>query len=154
MTTATKQSPKKDLTRAEELMRIHAQSLANKKDLFDTIRNEMEAYDKNIKETAEELKQIGERNKAIFDEKGNLQLEHGYLHISNSVVVVQGRKFDLATFHAAHPELVDVELKRGEIKKLFQDKEGRKELISLGIQTDNEQTIQVKVGSATKEKKS
>ncbi len=143
--TTTKTTAKKDLKRAEELMRTMFQVAQNKKELTDRIKNELDAYNTQYKEAEKELIEIGERNKDEFDEKGNLVFDDGYLHITNSTVVVQGRNFDITTFNEAHPELMDIKLKTGEIKKAFLDKEFRKELIKLGVQVDNEQGMEVKL---------
>lgn len=124
-------------------MRAYAQSQANKKALMDTIKNELDAYAKNMKEAEAELLEIGARNRDEFDTDGNLVFDDGYLHIANSTVVITTRKFDLAEFYAAHPELVDVDLKKGAIKKAFIDKDQRKELMGFGVQTDNEEVMQV-----------
>ena len=141
--TITKPAVRKDLTRAEELMRTYAQSDANKKALMATIKNELDAYNDRMKAAEEELLQIGERNRDQFDTDGNLVFEDGYLHIVTTTDVVTTRKFDLATFHQSHPELLKVEFKKGEIKKAFLDKDQRKELMSFGVQTDNKEVMQV-----------
>lgn len=143
MKTITKSTQMKDVQRGEQLMSTLVQILANKKALQDSIKNELDAYNKNAKEIEEELLQIGERNKDMFNTDGNLVFDDGYLHITNSAVVVTSKKFDVGIFHEAHPELIKVELKKGDIKKAFQDKALRKELISLGVQIDNEQGMQV-----------
>lgn len=147
-TKTVKSNPKKDLNRAAQLMRTLSQASENKKRLLEKIKNELDAYDKNIKEATAELVEIGTRNKKAFDEKGNLNFEQGYLHITNNVVVVTSKKFDLETFHEAHPELMNIELRKGDIRKAFQDKDFRKELISLGVQVDNEQGMQVILNKA------
>lgn len=141
--TITKPAVRKDLTRAEELMRTYAQAQANKQALNATIKNELDAYSKTMKEAEAELLQIGERNRAEFDADKNLVFDDGYLHIADSTVVVTTRKFDMAEFHAAHPELIDINLKKGPIKKAFLDKDQRKELMGFGVQTDNEEIMEV-----------
>lgn len=128
--------------KANELMCTFAQCKQNKADLMATIKNAMDAYDKNMKEAEEQLLKIGEENKADFID-GNLQFEDGYLHIANNTVVVMGRKFNLADFMEQKADLVKWELKKGEIKKAFLDKDHRKELIALGVQMDSEETMQV-----------
>jgi len=139
MTTTTK----KDLKRAEELMTVFAQATENRKALQDRIKNEMDAYNKNIKESEAELIEIGERIRDEFNAEGNLMLEHGYLHVANSAVIVKKRNFDLQNFYEAHPELLNIDFKKADVKKAFQDKDLREELSKLGVTIDNEQSLQV-----------
>lgn len=141
--TIAKSTVQKDLARAEELMRVFAQVQANKNALMATIKNELDIYAKHMKEAEAELLEIGARNRDEFNDDGNLVLEDGYIHIQNSAVVVTGKKFDVGVFSEAHPELIDINLKKGEIKKAFQDKAFRKELKALGVDIDNEEKLQV-----------
>jgi tRNA-binding EMAP/Myf-like protein len=143
MKTISKTTQQKDLKRGEELMTTLSQVLRNKEALMATIKNELDAYTKNAKEAEKELLEIGERNKDAFNADGNLVFDDGYIHTTNSTVVVTSKKFDVGIFHDAHPELMKVELKTGEVKKAFLDKALRKELISLGVQVDNEQSLKV-----------
>jgi hypothetical protein len=136
---------KAEQKKAIELMRVYTQSLENKNALMDTIKNELDAYAKNMKEAEEALLAIGEANKDAFGTDGNLDLESGYLHIAKNTVVVKTRKFDLATFMEQKSDLVKWEFKTGDIKKAFLDKDQRKELVALGVQTDVTDTIEVKV---------
>jgi hypothetical protein len=143
MKTASKTSQsQKDLSRGEQLMKMLHATLTEKKVLSDSIKSAMERCTAKAKEAEMELLEIGERNKGIFTD-GNLTFTDGYLHIANSAVVVTGKKFDINVFHGEHPEMVEIKMKTGEIKKAFQDKALRKELISLGVQIDNEQSLQV-----------
>lgn len=133
----------KDLKRAEELMTIYAQCFENKRALQASIANEMKAYDENMKAAEAELLEIGARNRAAFDEKGNLCFERGYLHIATNTVVEKTRKFDLTAFALQLPDLIDVKLKLAPIKKMWLDKSGQKELRQLGVQIDTQEEIQV-----------
>jgi hypothetical protein len=144
--TKTKAQPKaqaNDLKRAEQLMREYAQLADNKAALMAQIKNELDAYSKNMKEAEAELLEIGARNRHKFDDKGNLVFADGYLHVVNSTVVVTARKFDLAEFHEVFPDLVDVKLKTGAIKKLFLNEDSRKELSGFGVKLDTEESLQV-----------
>ena len=133
----------KDLKRAEALMTTYAQCLENKRALQASIANEMKAYDENMKAAEAELLEIGARNRAAFDEKGNLCFERGYLHIATNTVVEKTRKFDLTAFALQLPDLIDVKLKLAPIKKMWLDKSGQKELRQLGVQIDTQEEIQV-----------
>lgn len=134
---------KTQVKKATELMREYAQLTENKKALMATIKNELDAYNQGIKETEEQLIAIGEENRDSFDGDGNLNLEHGYLHIANSAVVVCGKKFNWPDFLEQKGDLVKLAFETGKIKKAFLDKEQRKELIALGVQVDNETCVQV-----------
>lgn len=123
-------------------MRTYAQSKQNKANLMATIANELKAYDENMKTAEAELIAIGEANKDAFTE-GNLDLEHGYLHIAEKAVVVQGRKFSWPDFLEQKADLVNLSFKTGELKKAFLDKEQRKELKALYVQIDTVQEMQV-----------
>jgi hypothetical protein len=133
----------KNRDRAEQLMRDYTQTVENKKALQATIANEVKAYDDNLKKFGEELLALGEEHKAEFDADGNFHLADGYLHIVNSAVVVTKKKFDVGTFNEAHPEFIEITLKKGDIKKAFMDKDLRKELTALGVTMDNEQKITI-----------
>lgn len=145
-TTTTKSKAKgksKDLAEAEVLMTRYARLNQSRKDLLDTIMDQLKGYENEMKETEKKLIEIGERNKPAFDGDGNLDLGDGYLHIARNAKVITGKKFDLAEFHAARPEMVDVTLKLNPIKKAFLDKEQRKELVALGVQIDTVDKVQV-----------
>jgi len=130
--------------KAEELMRVYAQSERNLKALQATIANELNQYKQNMKEAAEALIDLGGSYRIEFDGKGNFDLGEGYLHIANSAVIVTSKKFDWARMLEERADWVDIDLKTMEIKRAFQDAELRKELKSLGIQLDNSESIEVK----------
>lgn len=134
---------KKTRQQAEELMRTYVQCLENKKALQARIANEIKAYDENMKYAEDNLMELGEKYKDDFDKDGNLHLGDGYLHIVNSAVVITSKKFDVATFHGMYPDLIDISLKKGDIKKAFTDKDMRKSLTTLGVSIDNEQSLKI-----------
>jgi len=136
-------SSKKDLKRAEQLMREYATAFDNKKRLQEEIKNEMDAYNESMKKAEKELIEIGIRNPSEFDGDGNLSFNDGYLHITNNAVIITKKKFDVKSFYDAYPDLIDIDLKKGAIKKAFMDKDIRKELKLLGVDVDNEQGMQV-----------
>lgn len=149
--TKTKAQPKaqaNDLKRAEQLMREYAQSAENKKALMESIKNELDSYNKNMKEAEAELLEIGARNRHKFDDKGNLVFADGYLHVVNNTVVVTTRNFDLASFIDDCPDLVDTKLKTAAIKKAFLNEDSRKELARMGVKLDTEESLQVIIAKA------
>lgn len=128
-------------------MRTYATVTENRERLMSEIKNELDAYDKNLKEARTELLAIGERNKAYFDKDKRLVFEEGYLHISSSTAILKGRNFDPTTFAKARPDMIEVTLKVKPIKDAFLDKDQRKELASLGVSVTTEETVQVKLKS-------
>lgn len=136
---------KKDLKEADVLMTRYARLNQSRKDLLDTIMEEVKAYETEMKETEKKLIDIGERNKVEFNADGNLVFDDGYLHIAKNTVIVTKKKFDLAEFAAAKPDFISVELKTNPIKKAFLDKDQRKELAALGVDLDTKEKIEVKV---------
>jgi hypothetical protein len=143
MSTTTKTTTKKDLQRAEELMRVYAQSEANKKALEATIANELKAYTDNMKEAKQELIEIGERNRDQFDADDNLQLEQGYLHVAKNSVVQTMKKFNMAEFLEQKSDFVKIDFEKARIKKAWNDIDQHNELIELGVQVTTEEEMQV-----------
>lgn len=138
---------KKKLKQAEELMHKYALLNRSRKDLLDTIMDELTGYEKEIKATQVKLIEIGEEfrkaGKLNYNADGNIHFEDGYLHIAESTVVVTSKKFSFAEFLAAHPEMVDYTLKVSPIKKAALNKEMSKELKKLGVSTDTTEKVQV-----------
>ena len=134
-----------ELRKANELMQLIAQITINKKQLQDSIANELKAYNEGLKKYETELLQIAERNSEDFNEDGNLVLDHGYVHTVNNTVVITGKKFDATKFQSAFPDMIDLTkaLKLSQIKKAFLEKETRKELKSLGVDITTEQALQI-----------
>lgn len=134
-----------DLKRAEELMQLFAQITVNKKNLQDTIAEELKAYNEGLKKCGAELIEIAERNPQAFDTEGNLKLEHGYIHTVSNTVVVTTKRFDAMKFEAECPDMIDLQkaLKVAPIKKAFLDKDFRKTLKSLGVDVNTEQSLEV-----------
>jgi hypothetical protein len=143
MKTISKSVQQKDLKLGESLMKELFQVQQNKNALMESIKNELDAYNTRIKNAEAALLEIGERNKDAFNTDGNLVFDHGYIHITTSAVIVTTKKFDVGIFQAAHPEMIEVKMKTGEIKKAFLDKDTRKELTTLGVQVDSEQSMKV-----------
>jgi hypothetical protein len=146
--TITKTTVQKDMHRAEELMRHYAQAQDNRKALLDTIKAELDAYNATMKQAEEELLAIGDRNRASFNEEGNLVFDHGYLHIAENAVIDLGRNFSLPVFANEYPEMVDVKLKLALVKKAFINEDERKNLTKLGVKLDTVQKMEVKVSKS------
>jgi hypothetical protein len=143
METKTTQTTKKDLKRAEELMRIYAQCEANLKSLQATIANEIKAYRENMAEAQTELLAIGERNKEQFNEEANLVFEDGYLHIAAKAVVETTKKFSWADFMEQKSALVKIDFETAKVKKAWLDADQHNELIELGVQVNTNHEMQV-----------
>lgn len=143
--TATTTTVKKDLKQAEELMKRYALLNRSRKDLLDTIMEELKGYEDEMAKTQKALIEIGERNKPAFNADGNLEFDEGYLHIAHNTVVNTKKKFDLAEFAEMKPDMVDIKLKVAPIKKAFLDKDQRKELTSLGVEVDTAEKVEVKL---------
>jgi hypothetical protein len=126
-----------------KLMSKYNLMVQSRKDLLETIEEELKGYEKGIKECAADLIEVGNQYKHMFDEKDRLDLEEGYLLISKSTIVEVGKKFSLAEFQRVKPEMVDITLKTSPIKKAYLDKDERKELKALGIDVNTEETIKV-----------
>lgn len=138
---------KKKMKQAEELMHKYALLNRSRKDLLDTIMEELTGYEKEIKETQAKLIEIGEdfrkAGKLHFDQEGNIHFNDGYLHIKSETVVVTSKKFSFAEFLAVHPEMVDYSLKVAPIKKAVLNQDLNKELKKLGVTTDTDEKVQV-----------
>lgn len=134
---------KKVMKQANDLMHKYALLNESRKDLLDSIMGELKGYEKELKETEAKLIEIGEKNRLLFDDKKNLHLDDGYLHIEESTVVVTAKKFSFAEFLGVHPEMVDYKLKVAPIKKAFLNEDLRKELKTLGVSTDTEEKVKV-----------
>lgn len=134
---------KKIMKQANDLMHKYALLNQSRRDLLDSIMDELKGYEKEMKETEAKLIEIGEKNRLLFDEKNNLHLDDGYLHIEESTVIVTSKKFTFAKFLDAHPEMVDYKLKVAPIKKAFLNEDLRKELKTLGVGTDTDTRVTV-----------
>lgn len=134
---------KKVLKQANDLMHRYALLNESRKDLLDSIMEELKGYENEMKETEAKLIEIGEKNRLMFDDKKNLHLDDGYLHIEESTVVVTAKKFSFAEFLAVHPEMVDYKLKVAPIKKAVLNKDLSKELKKLGVGTDTQEKVKV-----------
>lgn len=135
---------KKDMARANEVMRVYAQSLANKKALEATIANELKAYNDNLKEAEKELLEIGERNRELFEDD-NLKFDDGYLHVANNSVVETTKKFNWPEFLEQKGDLVKINFETAKLKKAWLDTDQHNELIGLGVQLNTEKVLEVKV---------
>lgn len=133
------------LKAAEEAMEIYAQITANKKQLQDSIAEEMKSYNEGLKKYEAQLLDIAQRNRDKFNADGNFVLEHGYVHVQNNTVVVMTKKFDAMKFQEEQPDMIDLSkaLKIAPIKKAFLDKDQRKELKALGVDVTTEESLQV-----------
>lgn len=134
---------KKILKQANDLMHKYALLNESRKDLLDSIMEELKGYEKELKETEAKLIEIGEKNRLLFDDKKNLRLDDGYLHIEENTVVVTAKKFSFAEFLAARPEMVEYKLRVAPIKKAFLNEDLRKELKTLGVSTDTLEKVKV-----------
>jgi hypothetical protein len=141
----SKSTANTDLKKAEELMQLIAQITVNKKQLQDTIANELKAYNEGLKKYEVELLEIANRNRDHFNADGNFVLEHGYVHEVSNTVVVTTKKFDAMKFQAERPDMIDLlkALKTAPIKKAFLDKDERKELKALGIDITTDKNLTV-----------
>jgi len=147
-TTTAAKSTSKDLKDAQILMTRYARLNKSRQDLLDSIMEQLRGYEGEMKETQKQLIEIGERNKAAFNNDGNLELNDGYLHIAKVTEVLTRKKFDLADFYKKHPDFVDVTLKVSPIKKAFLDKDQRKELTALGVDVTTSDKVEVKLRKA------
>lgn len=130
--------------KADELMTKYVALLQQRKDLLDTVMEDVKLLEASAKITEEALIEIGTLNKDSFNEEGNYELTSGYLHIAQNAKVVLAKKFDLKAFHQAHPEWIEVDLKLAPIKKAFLDAQMRKELKAHGVSVDTNAVVQVK----------
>jgi hypothetical protein len=145
MNTIKKPNTLTDLKAAEEAMKTYAQITANKKQLQDSIAEEMKSYNEGLKKYEAQLLDIAQRNRDKFNADGNFVLEHGYVHVQNNTVVVMTKKFDAMKFQEEQPDMIDLSkaLKIAPIKKAFLDKDQRKELKALGVDVTTEESLQV-----------
>lgn len=138
---------KKKMKQAEELMHKFALLNRSRKDLIDTIIDELTGYEKEIKATEAKLVEIGEdfrkAGKLNYDADGNIHFDDGYLHIEKKTVVVTSKKFTFAEFLAVHPEMVSYDLKVKPIKDAVLNQDLNKELKKLGVSTDTKEKVQV-----------
>ena len=144
-TTTAAKSTSKDLKDAQILMTRYARLNKSRQDLLDSIMEQLTGYEKEMKETEKQLIQIGERNKAAFNNDDNLELNDGYLHIAKITEVLTGKKFNLTDFYHKHPDYVGVTMKVAPIKKAFLDKDQRKELKSMGVDVSTKDKVEVKL---------
>lgn len=134
---------KKIMKQANDLMHRYALLNQSRKDLLDSIMEELKGYETELKETEHKLIEIGEKNRLLFDEKDNLHLDDGYLHIEKSTVIVTAKKFSFADFLERRPEMVEYKLMVAPIKKAFLNEDLRKELKALGVSTDTTEKVKV-----------
>lgn len=135
---------KPELKKANALMSKYAALIQQRKDLLDTIMEEMKGIEDGMKQAQLELIELGNEHKASFDSDGNLLLEDGYLHIAKVTEIVTTKKFALKTFAATMPDMIKIEMKVAPIKKAFLDEQQRKELKLLGITIDTSDKMEVK----------
>ncbi len=107
--------------------------------------NEMEKHAEQMKLLGAQLIEFGKANRDSFDEKENLELGDGYLHIEKNTVVLKSKKFDAKEFGKAFPECFDIDkaFKVAPLKKAFLDNGLRKELKSLGVSLDTQDDMKV-----------
>lgn len=63
-----------------------------------------------------------------FDEKGNLEMNGGYLHLATKTEVVGCETFDISEFMKDFPELVDHKFKTAAIKAILKSEAGTEKL--------------------------
>ena len=148
MTTKKKTTTKNsDLTTAKRLMNQYAGTHNRLVELLREINTEAEELRTKKDEIGEKLLAIGNKksNRKLFDEKGNLHLGKGYLHIATNTIVQTNDKFDAMEFQKAFPDLIDLTkaLKLAPIKKAFLNDVERPELISLGVSTTTKENLEV-----------
>jgi hypothetical protein len=131
--------------KVDDLMSQYATLNQQRKDLLDSIMPELKVIEEGMKEKQLQLIDLGNLNKESFDEKGNLMLTDGYLHIAKVTQVNLGKKFDLKAFADAFPQMMSVEPKVAPIKKAFLDAELRKELKKHGVSVDTDDKMEVKL---------
>jgi len=131
--------------KVDELMSQYATLNQQRKDLLDSIMPELKVIEEGMKEKQLQLIDLGNENKKSFDDKGNLMLTDGYLHIAKVTQVNLGRKFDLKAFADAFPQMINIEPKVAPIKKAFLDAELRKELKKHGVSVDTDDKMEVKL---------
>jgi hypothetical protein len=136
---------KTELKKVDTLMSQYAVLNQQRQDLLDTIMPDLKVIEEGMKAKQLKLKEIGEANKESFDEKGNLHLSDGYLHIARSTNVLVGKKFDLSVFAKEKPHMIDIAMKTKPIKDAFLDKDMRKELKALGVDVTTTETVEVKL---------
>jgi hypothetical protein len=97
--------------------------------VFEKYQPKLDTLKASIKAAEEELKRIGERQqKTMFDTKGNWRFENGaYIHIKHTTIAVTGPGFSLAKFKKKFGDLIEVNFKISELKKLFTDGDSRKQ---------------------------
>lgn len=137
---------KKMYKQAEDLMRKYALLNQSRKDLLDTIIEELTGYEKEMKNAEAKLIEIGEdfrKSGLYYDADGNIHFDDGYLHIEESTVVVTSKKFDFAKFLSEQPNLVEYKLMVAPIKKAFLNEDTRKQLKALGVSTDTKEKVKV-----------
>lgn len=120
MTTKTKAKTKKKTTshkRAQEMLSAFIKDQRAKA-----------KYDARMKECKAYLATYAEENPDNFDNKGNLQLNGGYLHIANETKVVSCDQFDLVKFVKDYPELLDAKFKTSAVKAILKSAEGVEKL--------------------------
>lgn len=84
--------------------------------------------DEAMKAAKEYLMGYAEEHADRFDEKRNLYLPGGYLHVAVETSVEACADFDLMKFYAQFPELVDHKLKTSAIKEILKSEDGVKKL--------------------------
>jgi hypothetical protein len=146
--TTTRNAVQKDLQRAEELMTLYAETKRKHVALTDTIKDELHHYAETMEQAETELLEIGERNKALFD-NDNLHLQDGYLHIAHNSVIETTQKFNWPDFLEQKGDLVKLDFEKAKMKKEWNNTDKHNELIALGVQVNTVATMQVKLGKTS-----
>jgi hypothetical protein len=137
-------SQKKDVARANELMRHYANAQQSKKDFDERHANELAAYKKTMDDSEKELLEIAERNKDLFEDD-NWLLENGYVHEATNSVVETTKKFNWPDFLEQKGDLVKINFETAKVKKAWLDTAQHNELIALGVQVNTTKKLEVKV---------
>jgi hypothetical protein len=115
------------------------------KDVYDPKFKELEL---KMESPERELLEIGKRQrKTMFDTKGNWRFANGiYVHAISVTKAVLGPHFSLAKFRKKFADLIEVNLKIAELKKIFLDGELRKSsgIDKHDIDLTTEETLEVK----------
>jgi hypothetical protein len=143
MSTVTKSKQQKDLQRAEQLMKAFKELQAEKEALEAKHKEKISPVLESLKEAEAELIDIGKRNRKAFDDKNNLVLDHGYIHIADKTTVIYGKEFSWKRFVSKFPDHINMSPKIALLKKAFTDADARKPFEKLDIDLKQEEVFQV-----------
>lgn len=124
-------------------MKAYKELLEEKQALEAKHKEKISPLLENLAEAETELIEIGKRNRKAFDEKGNLVLDHGYIHIADKTTVIYGKDFSWKRFVARFPDHINMSPKIALLKKAFTDADARKPFEKLDIDLKQEEVFQV-----------